>query len=261
MKSKSGLLLSLAVLAAVIAGLVLPEYLLRLDKAPSFDLDGYQTVEISTSASTDYAWRLRVISSFFMRGGTDDYTYSDVTEQYSPEQRDNIHQQFIAQLEELENQGVLAPGAAEKATRSRWIDSYITFLFDPAEIRGTQCALVSVSDTDESGMLMVAGIMDLESGKILGLSGYTSVWLGLMDRISAEETTHREILSSFAEYLGIGEAAEGSGANEEPPRDIYREFDRSVTESLRVALPGSRSDAMTLWIEVHSESFLIYLQS
>lgn len=261
MKNKSGLLLSLAVLAAVIAGLVLPEYLMKLDKPPTFDLNGYQTVEISSTSSTDYAWRLRLISTFFMRGGTNGYTYSNVTDQYSQDQRDNIHQQFITQLEELENQGVLPPGTAEKASRSRWIDSYITFLFDPAEIRGTQCALVSISDPDESGLLMVSGIMDLESGKILGLSGYTSVWLGLMDRVSAKETTYQEILSNFTEYLGITEAAEGSTANEEPPRDFYREFERYVTESMHVALPGKRNDTMTLWIDVFTENFVIYLES
>lgn len=95
----------------------------------------------------------------------------------------------------------------------------------------------------------------------MGFSGYTSVWLGLMDHISAEETTYREILAGFAEYLGLVEATGETDASEQPPRYYYSEFERYVTESMHITLPGNRNDAMALWIEVLPESFLIYLQS
>jgi len=261
MKSKSGLLLSFAVLAAVIAGLVLPGYLLKLDKTPSFDLEGYRTVEISTAASTDYAWRIRVISHFFTVGGGGGITYTDVTEQYTKEQCENIHQQFITQLSDLENRGVLASGTVEKASRARRVDSSITYLFDATEIRGTQCAVVSISDPDESGLLMVSGIMDLESGKILGFSGYTTVWSELMELVETEEITAKEILENYSEYLGMVEPAGDSENPEEPPHS-FNSYDPHYFAELRlVALPSDRATAMQMWIEFMPESFLIHIQS
>lgn len=261
MKSKSGLILSFAVLAAVIAGLVLPGYLLKLDKTPSFDLEGYRTVEISTAASTDYAWRLRIIVNFFVGGGGPDFTYSNVTEQYTEEQRENIQQQFISQLSDLENRGVLAGGTGEKVSRARRVESEIYYLFDPTEIRGTQCAVVTVIDPDDPGLWLISGIIDLESNKILGFSGYTSVWLGLMDQISAEETTYQEILEGYAEYLGMVEPTGEIDVPEEPPRTFYADRNNYVAELRPVALPSDRSSAMRLWLEVFTDSFLIHIQS
>lgn len=258
--SISGLILSIAVLAAVIAGLLLPEYLLKLDKSPAFDLEGYHTVEISSTASTDYAWRLRVIANFYVQGGGR-VTYSEITERYTEEQQENIRHQFVSQLGELENIGVLAPGTGEKAARARRIDIAIHYLFDPAEIRGTQCATVTVIDPDDPGMQLIAGIIDLESGKILGVSGYTTAWRDLFELVQTEEVTAQEILENYAGYLGMVEPAGESELSEEPPHS-FSSYDLNYFAELRlVALPSDRSSAMQMWIEFMSESFLIHIQS
>lgn len=257
--SISGLILSLAVLVAVIAGLLLPEYLLKLDKSPSFDLEGYHTVEISSTASTDYAWRLRVIANFYIQGGGN-VTYSMITEQYTEEQQENIRQQFIAQLDELEAAGVLAPGTGEKAARARRVDNAIYYLFDPTEIRGTQCALVTVIDPDDPGMQLIAGIIDLESGRILGLSGYTTAWADLTELVESEEITAQEILESYSEYLGMVEPTGDSEAPSEPPHSFHS-YGQYFAELRMVALPSDRASAMQMWIEFMSGSFLLYIQS
>lgn len=258
--SISGLILSFAVLAAVIAGLLLPEYFLKLDKSPAFDLEGYHTVEISSTASTDYAWRLRVIANFYTQGGGK-VTYSEITERYTEEQQENIRQQFVAQLGELENIGVLAPGTGEKVARARRFDSAVFYLFDPAEIRGTQCATVMVIDPDDPGMQLIAGIIDLESGKILGLSGYTTAWSDLMALVETEEITAQEILENYSEYLGMVEPTEDSENPEEPPHS-FDSYDPHYFAELRlVALPSNRASAMQMWIEFMPESFLLHIQS
>ncbi len=261
MKSKSGLILSFAVLAAVIAGLVLPGYLLKLDKTPSFDLDGYQTVEISTASSTDYAWRIRVISHFFTAGGGGGITYTDVTEQYSEEQRENIHQQFIAQLSDLETRGVLAAGTGEIVSRSRRADSRIFYLFDADNLRGTQFATVYVTDPEEPGLQLLFGVVDLESGKIMGLSGYTSAWSELMTYVNTEENAAQEILESFSEYLGMVEPTGDPEIPEEPPHSINTIDENYFAELRLVALPSNRPSAKQMWIEFGLENFLLYLQS
>lgn len=257
--SLSGLILSFAVLAAVIAGLVLPEYLLKLDKSPTFDLEGYHTVELSSTASTDYAWRLRVIANFYIQGGGK-VTHSEITEQYTEEQLENIRKQFTAQLGELETIGVLAPGTGEKASRARRVDIVIFYLFDPDEIRGTQCALVTVIDPDDPGMQLIAGSIDLESGKILGLSGYTTAWADLMDLVETEEITAQEILESYSDYLGMVEPAGEPETPEEPPHSFHT-YDRYFAELRMVALPSDRASAMQMWIEFMPGSFLLHVQS
>lgn len=259
--SLSGWILSLAVLAVVIAGLVLPEYLLKLDKSPAFDLDGYQTVEISSTDSTDYAWRLRLIANFSAYGWDSSITYSDVTERYSQEQLENIHQQFVTQLGELESRGVLAPGTVENVSRSEHIESYITYLFDSVEVRGIQSVQVYISDPDEPGLLILSGVMDLESGKILELRGWTSAWSELMARVGTKETTAQEILESYSEYLGLEEASEETEIVGQRPPNFYSNDETYSAEFRLVELPGDKSSPMQMWLEFMMESFMIHLQS
>ncbi len=255
-RSIGGLILCFAVLAAVIVGLLLPEYLLKLDRSPAFDLDGYQTVEISSTASTDYAWHLRVIADSFWHG-TGEAIDSVITNQYTDEQQENIRQRFVSQLDGLEDAGVLAPGTGEKISRVSVVYLTVYYLFDPAELRGIQCAEVTMIDPDKQGMWLLDGVMDLESGKILGFAGYTTVWSDLLALVETGETTAGEILENYAGYLGLVEPTEDFEVSEEAPDFSYSDDSRFSAEVRLAAPPSDPSSAMQIWIEFMAESFVI----
>lgn len=261
MKSKGGLLLFLAVAAAVAAGLILPAFLLRLDKAPSFDLEGYQTVEISSAVSTDYAWRLKVISGSYWDGGSGTVTISDVTEQFTPPQREKIIEQFLAQLTQLEIQGVLPSGTAEKASRSKNPYVYVSYIFDSSVIRGTQCAMVQVPDPDQPGLLLISGMADMESGKILSLYGFTSAWSDTMQRLDAGEITLQEILENYAGYLGMVGPATVENTSGDPFDFTQAEHGDVTMGILEAVLPSDLEDILQLRIEFDGDWFQLCVNS
>lgn len=218
-------------------------------------------MEISSAVSTDYAWRLKVISEFLYGpdGGT--LTVSDVTEQYTYTQREKIIGSFCGQLTRLERQGVLPSGTAEKASRATDSSVYVSYLFDSSVIRGTQCALVQIADPDQPGMLLVSGMADMESGKILSLYGFISAGSDALLHPDGEEITLQEILENYAGYLGMvgPETVENTSGE---AFDFTQAEQGGITMGiLEAALPSDREDILQLRIEFDGDWFQLLVNS
>ena len=125
--------------SVTVAGFFLPRLALRRQGTPNFSMN-YQTVEISSRASANYALRLKTLvrQQMDLRGGDtyqDGIQQTDITDRYSAEEQGNMIAQLLKEAQTLTDAGVL-PAAIPEMMENGSCEVTVLYLFDAETLRG-----------------------------------------------------------------------------------------------------------------------------
>lgn len=196
MKNFLAILLTLAVAAA---GFLLPEWLLREERLPTVELEA-SPVQISSDTSSDYVWRMQQLADD-VYGDRADLLSTYIGMSFSEEQLEELHAEFVKQLELLAQSSVVDSELVEWVTEaeSRTVNCY--YLFDGTAVNGLRMAQLRVGTTHWN----LTAHMDLESGKlsrltVSGTPGYLPTF--------RPRTVYSwyDMLRGYADYLGLAQA-------------------------------------------------------
>lgn len=212
MKRNLSFLWILLAAAVVFAGWFFPEFVLRRMGTPNFAMN-YQTVEISSQASTDYFWRLKTAvqqQRYYTVNMIDPGLQETViTDRYSEEERGILTNQVLQEVQTLVKGGAF-PSTVLEMMRQAVSDVEIMYLFDTETLRGFPCARFSFALDRESGGKAVGTYQvvhmqtDLSSGKIFALRCYGFSPEEIEKGYSGDSRFWYDPLRSFADYLGLG---------------------------------------------------------
>lgn len=212
MKRNLSFLWILLAAAVVFACWQLPGFVLTRMGTPNFAMD-YQTVEISSQASTDYFWRLKtaVRQQMYYTANLDDPALQEtvITDRYSEEERGILTDQVLKEVQTLADGGVF-PSTVLDMMRQAVSNVEVMYLFDAGTLRGFPYARFSfVLDRESTGKTagtyqVVHMYTDLSSGKIFILRCYGFSTEEIEKGYTGVSRFWYDPLRSFADYLGLG---------------------------------------------------------
>ena len=212
MKRNGSFLWVLLAAAVVFAGWFFPDFVLTRMGTPNFAMN-YQSVEISSQASTDYFWRLKTAvqqQRYYTVNMTDPGLQETViTDRYSEEERGILTTQVLKEAQTLVEGGVF-PSTVLDMMRQAASDVEIMYLFDAETLRGFPYARFSFVLDRESGGKSVGTYQvvhmqtDLSSGKIFTLRCYGFSPEEIEKGYTGVGQFWHDPLRSFADYLGLG---------------------------------------------------------
>lgn len=217
--------------AVTAAGFFLPRLALSRQGTPNFAMN-YQTVEISSRTSTDYAWRLKTLTrQQMLYWETDTLAESgiqetDITDRYSAEEQGNMIAQLLKEAQKLV-EGKVIPAAVLQMMETGSCRVEIQYLFDAETLRGFpygRFSFVLESGGKQQDSYQVVHVCaDLSGGKIYELRGYGFGGQEITEDYPVDMGSWQERLRSFADYLGLGETTVDNRKNPggETPYEPY----------------------------------------
>lgn len=198
--------------SVTVAGFFLPRLALRRQGTPNFSMN-YQTVEISSRASANYALRLKTLvrQQMDLRSGDaypDEIQQTDITDRYSAEEQGNMIAQLLLEAQTLTDAGVL-PAAISEMMENGSCEVTVLYLFDTETLRGFPYGrfffVQTAGGKQNDSYQIVHAWVDLSGGKLLALQGYGCLGNEVPGNYPTDAAAWQERLRSYADYLELGE--------------------------------------------------------
>lgn len=230
------LLMILLVAALVISGAFLPQYLLNRETLPSLEGE-YQLVNVTSSDSSDYAWKMEMLGDHYY-SDRDDLMSSYISGAFTEEESRGVRRQFETELAELVRNRILSTEVLDAVLSAEEYELNCFYIFDTKDLTGFRIAVLTVKDKGFS----IDMTMELESGKLGRIETSVHTWQKLSFRPDSV-TSWYDTLRSYADYLGLSQGT--FQMQETEPDSAYAE--KITVDRLTAKLPGS--DA---WLEVRA---------